>query len=287
VIDTTHLLFSALPVMAGEGDWEIYPDPDLEEGSSLKYGARRRTGEGAIVKPGWAGIALSEFLWYRMALTLFLPVAPVQFIPIPEHPLRSADGGMPFGSLIHIIAPSQDAPWLWRARTQDIEAAGINPNTVGRLKAVALWGTVQGGECGEFRLTEGGLPFIVDCQDFLRLRSNGLPVSPPADEDSVAAQRIAFIVDSAQARIAVSVWRQIQDLSEELASICYKLPRNELACMVLASMTIVDPDESVPQHILDKIATPLIPALADGVRRLAQGWTSKLIERIQAAGPCG
>jgi len=172
-----------LPSLAKCSGWRLVEDPILDNEGSLtaKMGAYRK-GSGrrvrtpkpntaeeaalrydAILKYGWPGTSIKEWICSRLIRLCNLPAAPVQILNLQRRPGL----GVPFGALIHVIL-SVNAPELWNLSSDDLRARGIDPEIVAKLKAFVIWisGT-PGNEIGEFRLSLGGCPFIIDHQDVL------------------------------------------------------------------------------------------------------------------------
>ena len=178
-----------LPSLAKFSEWRLVEDPILDNVGSLtaKMGANRK-GNGrhvrtpkpgtpeeaalrydAILKYGWPGTSIKEWVCSRLIRLCNLPAAPVQILNLQRRPGL----GVPFGALIHVI-PSVNAPELWNLSSNDLCARGINPEIVAKLKAFVIWiSGMPGNEIGEFRLSLDGCPFMIDHQDVLFLDSFG------------------------------------------------------------------------------------------------------------------
>lgn len=202
-LNTQHLLWQSFPARAAAAEWDIYYAEEFDGGLTQKFAARHKaSGQRAVVKCGWPGTIVKEYLWPRIVHSLHLPAAPAQLVPIPDDLLLRGRGGYaeaqdgceedgrttdtPIGTLIHWIAPAERAAWLWRAPTEELAARGIVPATVVSLQALALW--ADGIEPGEFMLA-GQTPFVIDVQDGLFIDSFGRPqnpLRPPHYPESVA-----------------------------------------------------------------------------------------------------
>ncbi|PKO19560.1 MAG: hypothetical protein CVU38_21540, partial [Chloroflexi bacterium HGW-Chloroflexi-1] len=177
--DTHHLLWQSLPVRASADEWEIHYAKQLDCGLAQKFAARHKaTGQRGIVKCGWPGTIVKEYLWPRIMHALSLPAAPAQLVEIPGALLLREFGGRarardlddgrttctPIGTLVHWIEPAEEAPWLWEATSEALAVRGIAPAVVVGLQTLALW--AGGEEPGEFMLA-GETPFVIDMQDDL------------------------------------------------------------------------------------------------------------------------
>lgn len=189
--NTRDLLYQTLPSRARADEWDIYYAGELAGGLTQKFAARHKTtGRRGVVKCGWPGTIVKEYLWPRLVHALHLPAAPAQFVPIPDDLLAREFGGgaeaqeddeegrttgTPIGTLIHWIAPAESAAWLWHAPSDELAVRGVAPATVVSLQALALW--AGGMEPGEFMLA-GETPFVIDMQDGLFIDSFGRPQDP-------------------------------------------------------------------------------------------------------------
>lgn len=190
--DTRHLLDQSLPIHANTDEWDIYYAKQLDTGLAQKFAAQHKiTGQRGVVKCGWPGTIVKEYLWPRIVHAVKLPAAPAQLVAIPDALLLRAFGGRarartgfdddgrttstPIGALIHWIEPAEDAPRLWKATPEDLIAHGIDPAVVVQLQTLALW--AGGLEPGEFMLA-GKRPFVIDMQDGLFIDSFGSPMDP-------------------------------------------------------------------------------------------------------------
>jgi hypothetical protein len=94
--NTHHLLWQSLPTRANADDWDIRYARELDSGLAQKFAARRRaTGQRGVVKCGWPGTIVKEYLWPRIVHTLNLPAAPTQLVDIPAVLLLREFGGTP------------------------------------------------------------------------------------------------------------------------------------------------------------------------------------------------
>jgi hypothetical protein len=124
--NTQDLLYQTLPNRARADEWDIRYAEELDTGLAPKFAARHKvTGQCGIVKCGWPGTIVKEYLWPRILHALHLPAAPAQFVPIPDDLLLQEHGGSaqaqdgceedgsttdtPIGTLIHWIAPAESA----------------------------------------------------------------------------------------------------------------------------------------------------------------------------------
>jgi len=192
----------------------------------------KATSRRGVVKCGWPGTIVKEYLWPRIVRSLNLPAAPAQLAPIPDDLLLRGRGGYaeaqdgceedgsttdtPIGTLIHWIAPAEGAAWLWHAPSDELAARGITPATVVSLQALAMW--ADGIEPGEFMLA-GQTPFVIDLQDGLFIDSLGRPqdpLRPPHHPESLARlQRLLAGRPwrAAERQQAVATIRSLQGLS--------------------------------------------------------------------------
>lgn len=202
-LNTQHLLWQSFPVRAAADEWDIHHAKELDGGLAQKFAAWHKTsGQRGVVKCGWPGTIVKEYLWPRIAHALKLPAAPAQLVPIPDDLLLQEYGGRaqsqvgceedgrttgtPIGALIHWIAPAESAAWLWQATSEELDDRGIAPATVINLQALAMW--AGGVEPGEF-MVAGQTPFVIDMQDGLFIDSFGRPqdpLRPPHYPESVA-----------------------------------------------------------------------------------------------------
>jgi hypothetical protein len=154
--NTQHLLWQSFPARPTAAERDIYYAEELVGGLAQKFAARHRaTGQRGLVKCGWPGTIVKEYLWPRIVHAVRLPAAPAQLAPIPDALLLREFGGCararagfeedgrttctPIGALIHWIAPAENAPWMWRTESGDLRARGIAPATVIGLRTLALW----------------------------------------------------------------------------------------------------------------------------------------------------
>jgi len=231
--NTQHLLWQSLPVRARADEWDIRYAKELDTGLAQKFAARHKaTGQRGVVKCGWPGTIVKEYLWPRVVHALKLPAAPAQLVPIPDTLLLREFGGRartragfeddgrttctPIGTLIYWIEPAENAPWLWKATSEELSAHGIAPACVIGLQVLALW--AGGLEPGEFMLA-GQTPFVIDMQDGLFIDSFGSPMDPlkePKYSQSVTwlQERVAKRKWSVEDRYqAVATLRSLQELS--------------------------------------------------------------------------
>ena len=231
--NTQDLLYQTLPNRASADEWDIRYDEELDSGLTQKFAAwHKATGRRGVVKCGWPGTIVKEYLWPRILHALNLPAAPTQLVPIPDDLLLQEHGGCaqaqdgseedgsttdtPIGTLIHWIAPAESAAWLWHATAEELAARGIVPATVVSLQALALW--ADGLEPGEFMLA-GQTPFVIDMQDGLFIDSFGRPqdpLRPPHYPESVARlQRLLAGPPwrTAERQQAIATIRSLQRLS--------------------------------------------------------------------------
>ncbi len=190
--NTQDLLHQTLPNRASADEWDIRYAEELDAGLTQKFAARHRaTSRRGVVKCGWPGTIVKEYLWPRIVRSLDLPAAPAQLAPIPDALLLREYGGRarrrtgaaedgrttctPIGTLIHWIEPAESAAWLWHATSEELSARGIASTVVIQLQALAMW--AGGTEPGEFMLA-GQTPFVIDMQDGLFLDSLGAPRDP-------------------------------------------------------------------------------------------------------------
>ena len=231
--NTQHLLWQSLPARASADEWRIRYAEELDNGLAQKFAARHKaTGERGLVKCGWPGTIVKEYLWPRIVHAVRLPAAPAQLAPIPDALLLREFGGCararagfeedgrmtcaPIGALIHWIAPAESASWLWKATSEELSARGIVPAYVVGLQTLALW--AGGLEPGEFMLA-GQTPFVVDMQDGLFINSFGAPMDPLGKtnypESVVGLRRLMaewqWSADDRQQ--AVTTLRSLQELS--------------------------------------------------------------------------
>ena len=224
-------------------EWDIRYATELDTGLAQKFAAQHKaTGQRGIVKCGWPGTIVKEYLWPRILHALNLPAAPAQLVPIPDALLLRKFGGRarrrpgpeedgrstctPIGALIHWIAPAESAEWLWDATAEESSARGVAPAVVVSLQALALW--AGGLEPGEFMLVPGGrpgtnmagqTPFVIDMQDGLFIDSFGRPqdpLRPPHYPESVARlQRLLAGPPwrTAERQQAIATIRSLQRLS--------------------------------------------------------------------------
>lgn len=188
--NTQHLLWQSLPSRARADEWDIRYAEQLDTGLTQKFAAQHKaTGQRGIVKCGWLGTIVKEYLWPRIVHALKLPAAPAQLVNLPDHLLLREFGGRasahglddgrttytPIGAMIHWIAPVEAAPWLWNSAAEGLTIRGIAPAEVVSLQTLALW--ASGEEPGEFLLA-GVTPFVIDMQDGLFIDSFGKPLDP-------------------------------------------------------------------------------------------------------------
>jgi len=297
--NTQNLLYQTLPNRARADEWDIYYTEELAGGLAQKFAARHRaTGQRGLVKCGWPGTIVKEYLWPRIVRSLNLPAAPAQLAPIPDDLLARAFGGAaeaqdddeaegrttgtPIGALIHWIAPAEGAAWLWHAPADELAARGIAPEVVVRLQALAMW--AGGSEPGEFMLA-GPTPFMVDMQDGLFIDSFGRPqdpLRPPHAPGSVA--RLHRLLAgrpwrAAERQQAVATMRALQGLSAKQIG-----------------WIVQDADRAVSKATLPKGAPRALqaawrqlmrqPTFSSHLTRLTQDWAAQVATVIeQAAGP--
>jgi len=190
--NTQHLFWQSFPARAGADEWDICYAKELDTGLAQKFAAHHKaTGQRGVVKCGWPGTIVAEYLWPRIVHALKLPAAPPQLVAIPDALLLQEFGGRarrragseddgrmtctPTGTLIHWIEPAENAPGLWAADSEELVAHGIASTVVVQLQTLALW--AGGLEPGEFMLA-GRTPFVVDMQDGLFFDSFGSPMDP-------------------------------------------------------------------------------------------------------------
>ena len=83
--NTQDLLWQSLPVRANADDWDIRYAEELDNGLAQKFAARHKaTGQRGLVKCGWPGTIVQEYLWPRIVHAVRLPAAPAQLAPIPD-----------------------------------------------------------------------------------------------------------------------------------------------------------------------------------------------------------
>lgn len=88
------LLYQTLPNRARVDAWDIRYAEELDAGLTQKFAARHRaTGRRGVVKCGWPGTIVKEYLWPRIVRSLELPAAPAQLAPIPDTLLLREYGG--------------------------------------------------------------------------------------------------------------------------------------------------------------------------------------------------
>jgi hypothetical protein len=232
-LNTHDLLRQALPERANADEWDIRYAKQLDAGLAQKFAAlHKATGQRGLVKCGWPGTIVKEYLWPRIVHALHLPAAPAQLVAIPDALLLREFGGRarartgfeddgrttctPIGTLIHWIALAENAPWLWEATTDELSARGITSAVVVQLQTLALW--AGGLEPGEFMLA-GKTPFVIDMQDALFIDSFGSPMDP-LDEAKYAESITGFrrLVAGRKwtvrdRRQAVATLRSLQELS--------------------------------------------------------------------------
>ena len=132
-----HLLWQSFPTRASGDEWDIRYAKQLDGGLAQKFAGRHKaTGQRGVVKCGWPGTIVKEYLWPRIVHALNLPAAPAQLVPIPDTLLLREFGGRartragfeddgrttctPIGTLIHWIEPAENAPWLWKATSEEL-----------------------------------------------------------------------------------------------------------------------------------------------------------------------
>lgn len=297
--NTQHLLHQHFPARASATEWDIYYAEELDTGLTQKFAARHRaSGRLGLVKCGWPGTIVKEYLWPRIVHSLDLPAAPAQLAPIPDDLMLQQYGGCaqeqdddeedsrttgtPIGTLIHWIEPAERAAWLWHATSEELSARDIAPTTVVSLQALAIWAC--GTEPGEFMLA-GQTPFVIDMQDGLFIDSLGRPqdpLQPPHHPESVA--RLQRLVagrpwHAADRQQAVATMRALQALSA--AQIAW---------------IVQDADRAVGEATLPK-GTPAallsawrqmlrLPTFRSHLKGLTQDWAEQVATVFeQAAGP--
>lgn len=291
------LLWQRLPARANAADWAIDYAEDLNNGQALKFAARHvATGQRGVVKCGWPGTIVKEYLWPRIVHALQLPAAPAQLVPIPDHLLLREYGGgadahnlddgrttgTPIGTLIHWIAPAERAAWLWQAPAEELDARGIAPATVVSLQALALW--AGGLEPGEFLLA-GQTPFVIDMQDGLFIDSFGRaqdPLRPPQHPESVARLQRLLVGRpwrTAERQQAVATLRSLQALTTAQL--------NWIAQEADCAVTEATLPKGAPRAL--QLAWRQLtrqPSLRRHLTRLTQEWAEQVATVIeQAAGP--
>ena len=232
-LNTHPLLWQSLPTRASADDWDIRYARELDTGLAQKFAARQRaTGQRGVVKCGWPGTIVKEYLWPRIVHVLHLPAAPTQLVEIPAALLLRGFGGRarardgftddgrttctPIGALVHWIEPAEEAPWLWEAAAEELAARGIGPAVVVGLQTLALW--AGGLEPGEFMLA-GATPFVIDMQDGLFINSFGAPLDPLGEPrysqaTTLLRQRMARRSwRTAERRQAAATVRSLEELS--------------------------------------------------------------------------
>ncbi|MBI1882079.1 MAG: hypothetical protein HYR94_28220 [Chloroflexi bacterium] len=129
------------------------------------------------MRAGLAGVLLGEYFWPSFAHAFDLSAVPVQLVYL--NPTKSEEDDYfiqdfrdhyavtqrcvlpPIGTVSYLVHAG-DAEWLWQADTETIQAAGVDVQTVAKLKAPALWAGDIGTDArlGEFYLTSTKIPFI-------------------------------------------------------------------------------------------------------------------------------
>ncbi len=289
-----NLLYQTLPTRACADEWDIRYTAELDTGLTQKFAARHKaTGQRGIVKCGWPGTIVKEYLWPRIVRSLDLPAAPAQLAPIPDVLLLREFGGRarrrpgteedgrstctPIGTLIHWIAPAESAAWLWDATAEECSARGVAPAVVVSLQALALW--AGGLEPGEFMLA-GQTPFVIDMQDGLFIDSLGRPqnpLRPPHHPESLARlQRLLAGRPwrAAERQQAVATMRSLQGLSAK-----------QIGWIVEdAGRAVIE--ATLPKGLAEVIlpagqAAELQAALRSHLTRLTQDWAEQVATVIE------
>ena len=305
-LDTTRLLNASLPPVAEAEEWQIHPAAEGWE--TLEFIAWRQTGA-ANVKSSFASVVLSEFLWYRTALALSLPAAPVQLLHMPApfvldmspdqygsllsllvgeqfdfpfpagpdearpQPAAPLDDklGLPTAALIHLIHPSRDASGLWNAPPESVQDAGIAPETVYWLQGLAIW--AGGPDRARFRVA-GQKPYLVDTEGLFWLNPLGVPTDPNWDRTRSMLDRT--ISSREQAAEMLTFWRNLQARESQIIASCTDDLPPEMSGRLV--MPILRADREKLEHVGQLI----VEELRDHIARLIAGWTPKLIEYVQS-----